>query len=149
MTTGPHYGANLDSSTLNFMNDLINLLQTLALVLTLILVIFVLGWIVYAFRKFVVLFNRLIEEMEGPRCCCASQPDKATEKAIVPEPPPNRDIQEDASPEIKRYPCHRCNAKLPEEPTHSVIKDEISILVFKCRRCGKETEINPTKDQPK
>jgi hypothetical protein len=149
MTTGPHYGANLSSSTLNFMTDLINLLQTLALVLTLILVIFVLGWIVYAFRKFVVLFNRLIEEIERPRCSCACRTDKATAPAIVPAPPQNQSVEEEAEVPDEQYHCGTCDAKLPKIPKHSVIKDEISILVFKCRRCGKETEVDPAKGQPK
>lgn len=126
------------------MNDLINLLQTLALVLTLILVIFVLGWIVYAFRKFVVLFNKLIEEMDQPKV----QVHSATVTS-APEPPQNRIIREDVPAEIKRYPCHRCNAKLPEQPTHSVVKDETTLLVFKCKRCGKETEINPEVSESK
>jgi hypothetical protein len=127
------------------MNDLINLLQTLALVMTLILVIFVLGWTVYAFRKFVVLFNKLIEEIERPHKCLANDTPKATAPEPLPEPPPNQSVQED---EIKRYPCHRCKAKLPEAPTHSVIKDEVSVLVYKCRRCGKETEVDPATAEP-
>jgi DNA-directed RNA polymerase subunit RPC12/RpoP len=125
------------------MNDLINLLQTLALVLTLILVIFVLGWTVYAFRKFVVLFNKLVDELERPQV----QVHTSTIATAPPEPPVTREIDADTPPEIKRYKCHRCDAKLPETPTHSIVKDEVTLLVFKCRRCGKETEVNP--DQPK
>lgn len=124
------------------MNDLINLLQTLALVLTLILVIFVLGWTVYAFRKFVVLFNKLVEELDRPQV----QVHTNTVATTAPEPPPNRDIREDEPPqvELKRYPCHRCKAKLPDVPALSVIKEGVTFLVFKCRRCGKETEVDPT-----
>jgi hypothetical protein len=138
------YGANQDSSTLNFMNDLINLLQTLALVLTLILVIFVLGWIVYAFRQFVVLFNKLIQELERPQVHVHT----ATANTSPPSTPV--EVKEDAvAPlEIKRYACHVCRARLPEQPINGIIKDEISFLVYKCRRCGKETEVDPSKATP-
>jgi DNA-directed RNA polymerase subunit RPC12/RpoP len=127
------------------MNDLINLLQTLALVLTLILVIFVLGWIVYAFRKFVVLFNRLVEELEKPHVCVPHTATVSTAPASIPVV-----ASEDAvvAPEVNRYACHRCKAKLPEAPTHSIVKDEIAFLVYKCRRCGKETEVDPAKTPP-
>jgi hypothetical protein len=128
------------------MNDLVNLLQTLVLVLTLILVVFVLGWTVYAFRKFVILFNHLIDEIEKPRVCVHTEATATAspESRAVVAPV---DAQEEPV-ELKRYPCHRCKAKLPEEPTHSVVKDEVNILVFKCRRCGKETEVDPLKTEP-
>jgi ribosomal protein L40E len=146
MTIWPQYGANLNSSTLNFMSDLINILQTLALVMTLLVVLFVLCWIVYAFRKFVTLFNKLIEEMERPRIHVQTTVSAAQPGAPVPTPEVLEEVDETA--EIKRYPCHRCNARLPETPTHSVVKDEIAFLVYKCRRCGKETEVDPAKTLP-
>jgi DNA-directed RNA polymerase subunit RPC12/RpoP len=128
------------------MTDLINLLQTLALVLTLLLVIFILLWIVYAFRKFVVLFNKMIEEIEKslvrPQKMPVSEPEPVEEEE-PPAPPEN------VSDEPKQYHCETCNAKLPLIPKHSVIKDTITLLVFKCRRCGKETEVDPAKGQPK
>jgi DNA-directed RNA polymerase subunit RPC12/RpoP len=146
MTTGPHYGANLGSSTLNFMNDLINLLQTITLLVGLLLSITVLFLIVYTLGKFTTALQKLLKAIDQ-----IGQPVVQVHTSTIasaPEPPPNRDIQEDAPPQMKRYPCGTCNAKLPEEPKHSVIKDDVSLLVFKCRRCGKETEINPEKWVP-
>lgn len=128
------------------MNDLINLLQTLTLLVGLLCSIMVLLLIVYNLGRFATAFEKLIQAIdrigEATGCC-------ETPKAVgPPEPPPNQDIQENAAPKIKRYPCHRCDAKLPEEPINGVIKDGVSILVFKCRRCGKETEIDPEKSVP-
>src|SRR3546814_2853610 len=54
------------------MNSVFNLMQTLAIGSTLMLILFVLGWMLYAFRRFVILFNQLMEELEKPRVCVHS-----------------------------------------------------------------------------
>jgi hypothetical protein len=126
------------------MNDLVNMLQTLALVLTVLLEITMLLWIVYAFRKLIVVFNKLMEEMERPHVHVQTTTVAATTPA---ESPPTILPEEPAAP-VVRYPCHRCKCKLPPLPLHSLIKDGVTILVFKCGRCGKETEIDPEKSEP-
>lgn len=129
------------------MNDLVNPLQTLALVAVLVLTFAGLGWIVYAFTRFAAAFNKMIQTMEKTAEHTVTISTGQEEQA--PEPPPNRDIREDVPVELKRYQCHRCHAKLPESPTHSIIKEAVTFLVFKCRRCGKETEVNPEASESK
>ena len=136
------------------MSDTVNALQTLALVLTCLVMLAILLWIVYFFPRMVRVFNAMLENLENPKVnvqtSTISTPMQITKDATVPvpEPQPTQTVQEDAAPEIKRYPCHRCSAKLPETPTHSIVKDGITLLVFKCRRCSKETEVDPEKTAP-
>lgn len=128
------------------MKEVIDSLQTLVLCLTLLLTVFTLGWVVYAFRRVVILFNGLIEEFEKPRVYAQT----ATTTAAVESEVRQAEAQApEAVPPIKRYPCHRCKAKLPEVPTHSRIEGETTFLVFKCKRCGKETEVDPATETVK
>jgi hypothetical protein len=128
------------------MIEVINTLQTLASALTLMVQIFVLIGIVYAFRRCIKMFNALMEDLEAPKVNVATSTTTTTTLAsasdrivILPEAVPVK------IPEIKRYKC-KCKAKLPETPEHSVIENDVTFLVFKCGRCGKDTKIDPSKD---
>lgn len=134
------------------MNDLVNALQTLALVLTLGLTLLTLVFVVYALAKLAGAFQELLKAIKQPHihvhtATVTSSPGKQHVMEADAEPDTQEDVPEDKIPPAleRRYKCHRCNAKLPAEPTHSVIKETINYLVFKCRRCGKETEIDPEK----
>jgi DNA-directed RNA polymerase subunit RPC12/RpoP len=131
------------------MADLINLLQTITLLAGLCLSVTVLFMIVYFLGKLASAFETLlkaIEKIGKEHAIVPVRPTKEPEDEIdepEPAPPANQAV------EPQQYHCETCNAKLPLMPKHSVIKDTITLLVFKCRRCGKETEVDPAKGQPK
>lgn len=127
------------------MADLINMLQTITLLAGLLLSVSVLFMIVYFIAKLATAFETMLKAIEriGQKIAIVPVPEPVQVEEEAPAPPENRDD------EPQQYHCTTCNAKLPLTPKHSVIKDEITLLVFKCRRCGKETEVDPAKGQPK
>lgn len=131
------------------MADLINLLQTITLLAGLLVSVVVLFMIVYFLGKLTTAFETLLKAIEriGQQPAIVPvRPTREPEDEVdepVPAPPENHDV------EPQQYHCDTCKAKLPLIPKHSVIKDTITLLVFKCRRCGKETEVDPAKGQPK
>lgn len=123
------------------MKETLETLQTLVLLMTLLLqVIMVLG-IVYAFS----LILRVLREFSAGNAesvrsllnAIKEPPAKPVVEEHVETPAPDH-----PAPTIPRAKCHRCSAKLPELPKDSRIEGEATILIFKCGRCGKDTEVH-------
>jgi hypothetical protein len=127
------------------MKETLDTLQTLVLLMTLLLqTIMVLG-IVYSFRLILQVLREfasgnadairsLLKTIEAP--LGESKGSFIAPTNPLPPPPPPSD------PAIPRAKCHRCQAKLPEVPKDSRIDGEATILIFKCGRCGKDTDVD-------
>lgn len=121
------------------MKETLETLQTLVLLMTLLLqMIMVLG-IVYAFR----LILPILKDISVGNAQITRSLINALEERPAPEPStaPVHVYTEASQPAIPRAKCHRCQAKLPELPKDSRIEGEATILIFKCGRCGKDTEV--------
>jgi hypothetical protein len=125
------------------MKETLDTLQTLVLLMTLLLqTIMVLG-IVYALR----LILQALKDLAVSNAQVTRRVLSAIDERPVPEPsidPAPAHAEASAQPAIPRAKCHRCQAKLPEVPKDSRIDGEATILVFKCGRCGKDTDVDAT-----
>lgn len=45
--------------------------------------------------------------------------------------------------ERKPYICIHCKASLPSVPHHGIVREEKSLVVYLCEKCGKETTLPP------
>lgn len=124
------------------MKETLETLQTLVLLMTLLLQIIMVLGIVYAFRLILQVLREFsagnIESIRG----LLKTIDKAAKEEPLMGAHTKAQPSEATEPQIPRAKCHRCSAKLPEQPKDSRIEGEATILVFKCGRCGKDTEVD-------
>jgi hypothetical protein len=118
------------------MRESIEALQITLLLTTLLLSLVMLLGFVYTFRLLIAALKQLAQLVNETPSGAKAPP------SPVPAPPaPAATVEELKPVSLPRYKC-KCNARLPENPKSSRIDGLNTILIYKCGRCGKDTEVN-------